>query len=270
MATERAAKKAEMEAEKKKMEARNEEEIRIKMIPIRLEIESWMARDHLPDNMKEHIINCIQHRLEQKKDFDIEKPILHLSKDLITEIKRHICLPLLKKVVPNLAIQGDQNLLEPICESLKPKYYNEDSYILQEGEPLMMLFITQGSVCCFKTSRGDNSMGTDSDTQYIEKGEIWGEELLEWGFNRSSAHKKSVPISTKTVKTTSKVEAFALTAKDLKNLVPMHTRAAEATKEFVKEFFRTHSKENKNENSPKMSEQKGTSRLLEDGAPKSC
>jgi hypothetical protein len=88
-----------MEAEKKKMEAeKKEEEIRNKMIPIRFEIESWMARDHLPDNMKERIINCIQHRLEQKKDFDIEKPILHLSKDLITEIKRHICLPLLKKV----------------------------------------------------------------------------------------------------------------------------------------------------------------------------
>jgi hypothetical protein len=105
-----ATKKAEMEAEKvaemevekvaekKKMEARKEEEIRIKMIPIRLEIESWMARDHLLDNKKEQIINCIQHRLEQNKDFDIEKPILHLSKDLITEIKRHICLPLLKKV----------------------------------------------------------------------------------------------------------------------------------------------------------------------------
>jgi hypothetical protein len=102
MATKRATKKAEMEvekvAEKKKMEARKEEEIRIKMIPIRLEIESWMARDHLPDNKKEQIINCIQHRLEQNKDFDIEKSILHLSKDLIIEIKRHICLPLLKKV----------------------------------------------------------------------------------------------------------------------------------------------------------------------------
>jgi hypothetical protein len=36
----------------------------------------------------------------------------------------------------------------------------------------MMLFITQGSVCCFKTSNGDNSIGMDSDAQFIEKGEI--------------------------------------------------------------------------------------------------
>ncbi|KAE8037506.1 hypothetical protein FH972_010092 [Carpinus fangiana] len=222
MATERAAKKAEMEAEKV-AEKKMEEEIRIKMIPVRLEIESWMARDHLHDNVKERIINCIQHRLEQNKDFDIEKPIIHLSKDLIIEIKRHICLPLLKKVVPNLAIQSDQNLLERICESLKPKYYNEDIYILQVGEPLMMLFITQGSVCSFKTSNGENSMGMDSDAQFIEKGEIWGEELLEWGFNCSSAHKKWVPISTKILKTTSKVEAFALMANDLKKLLSMHT-----------------------------------------------
>jgi hypothetical protein len=173
-------------------------------------------------------------------------------------------------VVPNLAIQGDQNLLERICESLKPKYYNEDIYILQMGEPLMMLFITQGSVCCFKTSNGENSMGMDSDAQYIEKGEIWGEELLEWGFNRSSAHKKWVPISTKIVKTTSKVEAFALTANDLKKLLSMHTRAAEATKVFVKGVFRPYRKENKNENSPKMSDHSGTSSLLKDDAPKSC
>ena len=86
----------------------------------------------------------------------------------------------------------------------------------------MMLFITQGSVCCFKTSNGENSMGMDSDAHYIEKGEIWGEELLEWGFNRSSAHKKWVPISTKILKTTSKVEAFALMANDLKKLLSMH------------------------------------------------
>ncbi|KAB8424728.1 hypothetical protein FH972_024988 [Carpinus fangiana] len=264
MAIERAAKKAEMEAEKVAEKKKMEEEIRIKMIPIILELESWMARDHLPDNVKEWIINCIQHRLEQNKDVDIEKQILHISKDLRTEIKRHIYLPLLKK------IQGDQNLLEWICESLKPKYYNEDIYIIQVGEPLMMLFFTQGSVCCFKTSNGENSMGTDSDAQYIEKGEIWGEELLEWGCNCSSAHKKWVPISTKILKTTSKVEAFALMANDLKTLLSMHTRATEATKVFVKGVFQPYRKENKNEKSPKMSDHSGTSSLLKDDAPKSC
>ncbi|XP_059434864.1 cyclic nucleotide-gated ion channel 1-like isoform X2 [Corylus avellana] len=189
-------------------------------------IESWMARNHLPANMKEPIINCIRQRLKENKDLDMDKLISHLSKDLITEIKHHLCLPLLKKV-PILENQGDQNLLERICESLKPKYYCEDSYILREGEPLtVMLFIMQGSVWCFKTSNDENVEGTISDGvdhQSIEKFELYGEELLEWRLNHYPSHKKSLPTSTKTVKTHSKVEAFALTANDLKHLVPMHT-----------------------------------------------
>ena len=91
MATEMAAKKAEMKAEKTK-------KIKRKMISIKSEIKSWVDANQLPCDMEERIINCIQHRLEKKKDFDIEKPILHFSKDLITEIKRHLCLPLLKEV----------------------------------------------------------------------------------------------------------------------------------------------------------------------------
>ena len=169
-------------------------------------------------------------------------------------------------MVTNLENQGDQNLLaERICESLKPKYYNDDSYILCEGEPLMMLFITQGNVCCFKTSNGENSTRIDSDAQDIGKGELWGKQLLEWGFNRSSSHTKSAPISTKTIKTHSKVEAFVLTANDLKNLFPMLTRAADlAITVFPKEVFW------RKENSLKMSEQSGPSTLIEHNAPKSC
>jgi hypothetical protein len=89
----RAAKKLEMKAEKTQVIRHS------KMGPIKSKIESWMARNQLPDEMEERIINCIQHRLEENKDFDMEEPILqYLSNDLITEIKRHLCLPLLKKV----------------------------------------------------------------------------------------------------------------------------------------------------------------------------
>jgi len=86
----------------------------------------------------------------------------------------------------------------------------------------VMLIITQGSACCFKPTNSENSKGIDSDIEYIEKGDLYGEELLEWGFNRSPSDKKWIPTSNKTVKTHSKVEAYALTAKDLTHLVPMH------------------------------------------------
>jgi len=64
--------------------------------------------------------------------------------------------------------------------------YSENSYIFQEGEPLnMMIFITQGSLWCFKTNNGENGEGTASNPQCIEKGDFYGEELLKWVVNYS-------------------------------------------------------------------------------------
>jgi cyclic nucleotide gated channel len=146
-------------------------------------------------------------------------------------------------------VQGLKNekeyLLQLICEFLKPLYYNEDNYIIREGEPLnAMLFITQGSVWCFKTSNGEDGEGP----QCIEKGEFYGEELLEWGFNGSPSPKLSdFPISTKTVKTFTKVEAFALTANDLKILVARHSFARSNAKTKFTQAARRRLKEKKNE-----------------------
>jgi hypothetical protein len=36
--------------------------------------------------------------LEENKDFDMEKLISYISKDLMTKIRHYLCLPLLKKV----------------------------------------------------------------------------------------------------------------------------------------------------------------------------
>jgi hypothetical protein len=98
--------------------------------------------------------------------------------------------------------------------------YSENSYIFQEGEPLnMMIFITQGSLWCFKTNNGENGEGTASNPQCIEKGDFYGEELLKWVVNYSpSLELSNLPIS-KTVKTLTKVEAFTLTVIDWKNIV---------------------------------------------------
>jgi cyclic nucleotide gated channel len=148
-------------------------------------------------------------------------------------------------------VQGLKNekeyLLQLICEFLKPLYYNEDSYIIREGEPLnAMLFITQGSVWCFKTSNDENSEGP----QCVEKGDFYGEELLEWGFNSSPSPKLSdFPISTKTVKTFTKVEAFALTANDLKILVARHSNALSNAKMKFTQAAQRRLKEKRNENS---------------------
>jgi cyclic nucleotide gated channel len=61
----------------------------------KLDIKLWMSRNKLPNEMKKRI----QHKLKEKEDFDTEKPIAHLFDiNLAKEIKRHLCLPLLKNV----------------------------------------------------------------------------------------------------------------------------------------------------------------------------
>jgi hypothetical protein len=81
------------------MEMANEKAQKMRLI--KTKIESWMATNQLPDNMKESIITCIRDGPEENKYFDMDSPISYISKDakFMTEIKRHLCLPALLKVV---------------------------------------------------------------------------------------------------------------------------------------------------------------------------
>lgn len=111
--------------------------------------------------------------------------------------------------------EKSEEQLQLICDSLKQVHYNEDRYILREGEPLdRMLFLTQGIVWKFRTSNGGET------ALCLEKGDFFGEQLLRWGFSGSSSPNLSeLPISTETIKTHTKVEAFALLADVLRTLV---------------------------------------------------
>ena len=91
-----ATEKSEMEAENLKMAAENLRMLKIiKMEAEKSEamkhnmrpVEFWIARNQLPSDMTGRIISYIQHRLEQNKDFDMEKPIPQLPNYLTKEIK---------------------------------------------------------------------------------------------------------------------------------------------------------------------------------------
>ncbi|KAK7845256.1 cyclic nucleotide-gated ion channel 1 [Quercus suber] len=118
-------------------------------------------------------------------------------------------------------LERNERLLQRVCGFLKPVYYNKQSHIVREGEPLdATLFITQGIVWSFTT--GNNGEGNDSsEAEYIGKGDFYGQDLLDWAFNDSpiSLNLSKLPISKKTVKTHAKVEGFALMANNLKTVV---------------------------------------------------
>ena len=107
----------------------------------------------------------------------------------------------------------DEKGLKIIYDHLKPVVYKANSYIIKEGEPLeFMLFVTHGTVWTFETSK--RSERNTISVKPLHRGELYGEEVVTWSMRFGSY--SSYPVSTKTVKSHTKVEAFVLKAKDMK------------------------------------------------------
>ncbi|KAM1155659.1 hypothetical protein ACFX13_027119 [Malus domestica] len=123
---------------------------------------------------------------------------------------RH-CVDSLKKVPIIGSI--DEKGLKAISERLKPVIYNADVYIIREDEPLRkMLFIWRGTTLTYTTTKGATNV-----CKCLEKNDFYGEQLVIWALK--SATFSELPICTTTLVSQSKVEAFSITADDLKSVV---------------------------------------------------
>lgn len=106
----------------------------------------------------------------------------------------------------------DDQLLDAICERLVSSLSTPGSYIVREGDPVNeMVFIIRGQMES-STTNGGRSGFFNSIT--LRPGDFCGEELLTWALVPNSS--LNLPSSTRTVKTLTEVEAFALRAEDLK------------------------------------------------------
>ena len=133
--------------------------------------------------------------------------------DLIDRIIHLDCFYFLSQL-PVLENINEQVLLK-ICDSLKPVYYNEKSYIVREGDPIdETVFITDGIAWSYTTKNDEASVS--SLAERLGKGHFFG-ELLEFVLKNPSLPK--LPVSTRTVKTHGSIEAFTLKAEELKNIV---------------------------------------------------
>lgn len=103
-------------------------------------------------------------------------------------------------------------MLDAICERLKPALCTEGMFLVREGDPVNeMLFIIRGHLDSYTTNGGRAGF---FNSCRIGPGDFCGEELLTWALDpRPSV---ILPSSTRTVKSISEVEAFALIAEDLK------------------------------------------------------
>ncbi|CAL9030908.1 unnamed protein product [Prunus brigantina] len=180
-----------------------------------LEVELWLSENGLPmKTMKARIMENVHRELEKNKNGHVEI-LSALPPDFLSYVKRCLCLATLRKVPKLREIEGLDELKE-ICEHFKPVIYAKDSFIIREGEPLdMILLITQGTVRTYTTSSGGKNH--PSKPKCIKKDDFYGGELIKWASNFPPS--TEVLISDKNVRAIARVEAFSLTAEDLRNHV---------------------------------------------------
>ncbi|KAK8491731.1 hypothetical protein V6N13_138524 [Hibiscus sabdariffa] len=182
------------------------EEWRIK----RTDTEQWMRHRQLPPELRHSVRKYDQYKWLATRGVDEEALLEGLPLDLRRDIKRHLCLDLVRRVP--LFDQMDERMLDAICERLKPALCTEGTILVREGDPVNeMLFIIRGHLDSYTTNGGRTGFFNSCK---IGPGDFCGEELLTWALDpRPSV---ILPSSTRTVKAISEVEAFALRAEDLK------------------------------------------------------
>ncbi|KAA8544072.1 hypothetical protein F0562_021751 [Nyssa sinensis] len=181
------------------------EEWRIK----RTDTEQWMHHRQLPLELKQSVRKYDQYKWLATRGVDEEALLKGLPLDLRRDIKRHLCLDLVRRV--QLFDQMDERMLDAICERLKPALCTQGTSLVREGDPVNeMLFIIRGNLDSYTTNGGRTGF---FNSCRIGPGDFCGEELLTWALDPRP--NVILPSSTRTVKAISEVEAFALMAEDL-------------------------------------------------------
>ncbi|KAL9250969.1 putative cyclic nucleotide-gated ion channel 8 [Drosera capensis] len=209
------------------------EEMRIK----RRDSEQWMHHRLLPQDLRERVRRYNQYKWLETRGVDEESLVQSLPKDLRRDIKRHLCLNLVRRVP--LFANMDERLLDAMCERLKPSLYTEHTFIVREGDPVdEMLFIIRGHLESETTDGGRSGF---YNRGVLKEGDFCGEELLTWALDPKAGG--NLPLSTRTVKALTEVEAFALRAEELKFVASqfrrLHSRQVQHTFRFYSQQWRT-------------------------------
>ncbi|XP_071711748.1 protein CNGC15b-like [Rutidosis leptorrhynchoides] len=176
----------------------------------RTDTEQWMRHRQLPPELRHSVRKYDQYKWVATRGVDEESLLKGLPLDLRRDIKRHLCYDLVRRVP--LFDQMDERMLDAICERLKPALCTQGTCLVREGDPdNEMLFIIRGNLDSYTTNGGRTGF---FNSCRIGPGDFCGEELLTWALDPRPSI--ILPSSTRTVKAISEVEAFALTAEDLK------------------------------------------------------
>ncbi|KAL6197425.1 hypothetical protein ACLB2K_033034 [Fragaria x ananassa] len=177
------------------------------------QIDNWMLDNDIPEKINTEVVKIIKYQKAFERNYaagvDVDVDLVFVFSTITTNdnrpigsnLKEHFCVNALKKVSILQDVGEDE--FNFVLKYFNPVIYEENSYLVRAGEPDdKMLIITQGVLAIYvenKTASGSSSIIIPKSR--IEKGEVYGEELLNG----------PIPISTRDVKCQTKVEAFALT-----------------------------------------------------------
>lgn len=209
------------------------EEMRVK----RRDTEQWMRHRQLPFELRERVRKYDQYRWLATRGVDEDVLLQSLPLDLRRDIKRHLCYDLVRRVP--LFDQMDEQLLDAMCERLKPALFTVGTYVVREGDPVnSMLFIIRGHLESVTTNGGRTGF---LNVGRLNPGDFCGEELLTWALDPKPS--KTLPSSTRTVKALVEVEAFSLLAEDLKFVAGqfrrLHSKQLQLTFRYYSQQWRT-------------------------------
>nr|XP_027073274.1 cyclic nucleotide-gated ion channel 2 isoform X1 [Coffea arabica] len=172
------------------------------------DLEWWMKRRQLPFQLRQRVRHYERQRWRAMGGEDEMELIKDLPEGLRRDIKRFLCLDLIKK--GPLFHSLDDLILDNICDRVHPLVFSRDEKITREGDPVQrIVFIVRGRV---KSHQG-LSKGMVA-TSLLEPGGFLGDELLSWCLRRPFIER--LPASSATFTCLESTEAFALYAHDLR------------------------------------------------------
>ena len=196
-----------------------------------------MQHRQLPYELKQSVRKYEQFRWMATHGVNEEDILKGLPLDLRRDIKRHLCLDLVRQVP--LFDEMEERMLDAICERLRPCLSTSNTCLVREGDPVNeMLFIIRGHLDSHTTNGGRTGFFNSSR---LGPSDFCGEELLPWALDPGAA--AVLPSSTRTVKAVTEVEGFALIAEDLKFVAAqfrrLHSKQLRYTFRFHSHQWRT-------------------------------
>ncbi|CAD6206716.1 unnamed protein product [Miscanthus lutarioriparius] len=172
------------------------------------DMEWWMRRRQLPSRLRQRVRKYERERWAAVTGDEEMEMIKDLPEGLRRDIKRYLCLELVKQVP--LFHGMDDLILDNICDRLRPLVFSSGEKVIREGDPVQrMVFILQGKL----RSTQPLTKGVVA-TCMLGAGNFLGDELLSWCLRRPFVVR--LPASSATFECVEAVQAFCLDALDLR------------------------------------------------------